>query len=533
MNVVSANVRALAAPQNLRDRVPQTLWVSLRYFNVYRLALSALFLISASSWADFLRFGENRPQLFFVVSLIYLSCALLFQYPLHRLKRYFDLQLISHVVVDISAIVLLSHASGGYRSGVELMLLISLAAAALVSYGRLILAFTALASIAVLLEQFAWVLLYEHSTQSFLQPGLLSIGFFATAIIGNQLAQRVIANELIARERGEALAKQVKVNELVIRDLQDGVLVVDADCAIVQHNPQAGVLMAASELPGNYLGRYSTELAHALRKWRAGEVDARVTFTIKGRKIQARFVQAGVSGGLTVIYLEDESEIEGRARQVKLAALGRLTANVAHEIRNPLSAIVHAADLMEEENRAPARSRLTRIIRDNAGRLDRMVTDILELNRRDRTQREPLELRGFLAHCVREIAENEGISFDGIVLQFECDATVSFDRVHLNQVLWNLVRNAWRHSYQQPGSVRLTLLRNEHRLELHVTDDGEGVPAHLQSHLFEPFFTTFSVGTGLGLYIARELCSANDASLDYVTGGQGADFRISWQNVPV
>ena len=532
MSVLASDLRMPAAPQSLRDSVPQTLWVSLRYFNIYRLALAGLFVISASSWADFLRFGEDRPKLFLVVSLVYLTCALLFQYPLHKYKRRFDLQLILHVAVDILAIVLLSHASGGFRSGLELMLLISLAAAALVSYGRLILAFAAFASIAVLLEQSVWVLLYEHSTQSFVQPGLLSIGFFATAIIGNQLAQRVIANELIAKERGEALAKQIKVNELVIRDLQDGVLVVDADCAIVQHNPQAGVLMDASELPGNYLGRYSIELARALRKWRVGEADARVTFTIKAKKIQARFVQAGVSG-LTVVYLEDESEIEGRARQVKLAALGRLTANVAHEIRNPLSAIVHAADLMDEENRAPARQRLSRIIRDNAARLDRMVKDILELNRRDRAQREELDMRGFLEHCLSEIAENEGIPADGVALQLESDARVPFDRVHFNQVLWNLVRNAWRHSHQQPGSVRVSLVRDGHRLELHVKDDGEGVPMHLQSHLFEPFFTTYSVGTGLGLYIARELCSANDASLDYVAGEQGADFRISWQNVPV
>ena len=325
------------------------------------------------------------------------------------------------------------------------------------------------------------------------------------------------------------MARQIKVNELVIRDLEDGVLVVDAEGLVTQFNPQAGVLMGSGEMAGSYLGRYSTALAQALRKWRQEGKPEDFSFAAEGRQIRARFVDAGASGGnVTVIYLEDESRIEDRARQVKLAALGRLTANIAHEIRNPLSAIVHAGDLMEEENRAPARARLTRIIRDNAARLDRMVQDVLELNRRDRIQREQLDLRVFLEHCVREIADNEDIPQEEIALDLGVEATVEFDRVHLHQILWNLLRNAWRHSHRKTGSVRLKLLRQADRLELHVVDDGEGVPVELQAQLFEPFFTTYSVGTGLGLYIARELCSANDAVLDYVSGEGGADFRISW-----
>jgi two-component system sensor histidine kinase PilS (NtrC family) len=248
--------------------------------------------------------------------------------------------------------------------------------------------------------------------------------------------------------------------------------------------------------------------------------------------VRARFVEAGVAGdSFTVIYLEDISKLEDQARQLKLAALGRLTANIAHEIRNPLAAITHAAELMQEENRQPARERLTRIIRDNSARLDRMVKDVLELNRRDRVQAESIPVGPFVAAFLEEFVHNEQLERSGFALDREGEGVVEFDRVHLHQVLWNLVRNAWRHSRKRSASVRLRLQRQGTRLELHVVDDGPGVPKDLQSQLFEPFFTTYSAGTGLGLYIARELCAANGAALDYVDRSAGADFRITWLGV--
>ena len=251
-----------------------------------------------------------------------------------------------------------------------------------------------------------------------------------------------------------------------------------------------------------------------------------------GQQLRARFVEAGVAGdSFTVIYLEDISKLEDQARQLKLAALGRLTANIAHEIRNPLAAITHAAELMQEENRQPARERLTRIIRDNSARLDRMVKDVLELNRRDRVQAEPILIGPFLAAFLEEFVQNEQLDRSAFALERDGDGVVEFDRVHLHQVLWNLARNAWRHSRKRSGSVRLRLQRQGNRLELRVIDDGPGVAKDLQSQLFEPFFTTYSGGTGLGLYIARELCAANGAALDYVGRSSGADFRITWLGV--
>ncbi|HSD43565.1 MAG TPA: ATP-binding protein [Burkholderiales bacterium] len=524
---------ALSAGPALRTPdVTDSFWVSLRYFNAYRLAVAVLLLVLVIAYGDALALGQR--DLFGVVGLAYLLAAVVFHVVIRRVPRHFETQLTAHVCTDIVAIVLLMYASGGFRTGLAVMLLISLAAASLVSRGRLLLFYAALASVALLLEQTVWVVRGVHGVAEYLPAGLLCIGYFATALITNRLAQRVITNERVARQRGIDLANQLRVNQLVIQDVQDGVLVVDSNGLVRQHNPVVDRLLGRSAPELDQIDAYSHELARALREWREGRARASAMFRFSdsGILVRARFVDAGVVGdSFAVIYLEDISKLEDQARQMKLAALGRLTANIAHEIRNPLAAMIHAAELMLEENRAPARERLTRIIRDNAKRLDRMVKDVLELNRRDRVQPDPVRLGAFVETFLEEFAQNEQIDRSGFALAVEGDGIVDFDRVHLNQILWNLARNAWRHSRKVTGSVRMRIHRQGNRMELHVSDDGPGVAKDLQGQLFEPFFTTYSAGTGLGLYIARELCAANGATLEYVDRPAGADFRITWLGI--
>jgi two-component system sensor histidine kinase PilS (NtrC family) len=526
------SVIASATVVGERDRVTDSFWASLRYFNAYRLAVASLFLVSTLAYPDGLNLGSYDLGLFRGVAAAYLALAIAFRVSMKRAPRSFEAHLTAHVCADIAATTLLMYASGGFRSGLAVMLLVSLAAASLMSRGRLLLFYAALASIAILLEQTWWTLRADQPVADFLPPGLLSLGYFATALIASQLAKRVIMNEQVARQRGVDLANQLRINQLVIRDVDDGVMVVDAAGLVRQHNPRVDALLGRPAPGLAPVDAYSPELAGALADWREGRARAGAFLLPEsGRRVRPRFVRpAGAEGdSFTVIYLEDLSKLEDQARQMKLAALGRLTANIAHEIRNPLAAITHAAELMLEENRAPARERLTRIIRDNAKRLDRMVRDVLELNRRDRVQPEPIRLGGALAAFLDEFAYNERLDRAGFVLELESDETVEFDRVHLQQILWNLVRNAWRHSQKRAGSVRVRLQRQGSRLELHVVDDGPGVAKELQGQLFEPFFTTFSGGTGLGLYIARELAAANGAVLEYVDRPEGADFRIAWQ----
>lgn len=514
------------------EKRPDSFWVSLGYFNIYRLLVAGMFLLAVLVYDDTLSFGTYSLSRFTYVSIGYLVLATVFQVLLRRYRFYFDLQLSFHVVTDIVATVLLMNASSGMRSGLGVMLLISLAAAALVSRRKLMLFYAALASIAVLLEQGFWVLVYDQTTAGFVQPGLLSIGYFATALITNQLARRVITNERVARQRGTDLANQLRINQLVIQDVQDGVLVVDNNGLVRQFNPQVTVLLGGATVELAQVEDYSRELAEHLLDWRRGGASSTSLRPVgSGKVVRARFVEAGIEGGsFTLIFLDDMSRMQEQAQQMKLAALGRLTANIAHEIRNPLSAITHASDLLQEEPRAEGQSRLTSIIRDNAQRLDRMVRDVLELSRRDRVQPETLRLKPFLEAFVEDFAIREDMPRESFILEIEDDASVEMDRVHLHQVVWNLLRNAARHSSKSPGSVRLQASRQSNRVELIVVDDGAGISRELQSQLFEPFFTTYSGGTGLGLYIARELCAANGATLDYIDRGAGAHFRIQWQS---
>jgi two-component system sensor histidine kinase PilS (NtrC family) len=529
--VSSTATQGLWPPQE--SAVDESFWVSLKYFNFYRMAVAAIFLASALIFGDALSLGNHDSVAFVYASIVYLALAVAFHIALRRVPKYFNLQLTVHVSADILAVTVLMYASSGIRSGLGVMLLISLAAAALVSRGRLMLFYAALASIAMLLEQSYWVLVEDSSTANFLQPGLLSIGYFATALITNQLARRVILNERLAKQRGVDLADQLRINRLIVRDVQDGVLVVDANGLVRLHNPRVSELLGRVLPEGSRVEAFSEELAQRLAAWRAGRGGgiANMQFADSGRLVRARFVSAGAAGdAAALVFLEDLSKLQEQAQQLKLAALGRLTASIAHEIRNPLSAITHAGDLLYEENRGPQKERMVQIIRDNARRLERMVHDVLELSRRDRVRPEPIRVRQYLLTFIEEFARNEGqIPGESFAVEAGNDVTVEFDRAHLNQVLWNLLHNAWRHCRKLAGSVRIAASRKANRVELHVIDDGEGVPKALQAQLFEPFFTTFASGTGLGLYIARELCAANGATLDYQDRGAGADFRILWQ----
>ena len=340
------------------------------------------------------------------------------------------------------------------------------------------------------------------------------------------------------RQRSIDLSNQLRINQLVIQDMQDAVLVVDGNGLVRQHNPQVSTLLGWQAPELDQLEKYSPEIAVLLERWRSQRDVATHTLLMpgSGKQVRARFVEAGTEGGhISLVFLEDLSRLQEQAQQLKLAALGRLTANIAHEIRNPLSAISHASELLLEDSGGSPQERLLHIIQDNAKRLDRMVRDVLELSRRDRVRPETIRLADFLPAFIDEFAQNEKIPVASFVLEVHAASEIAFDRVHLQQVLWNLLRNAWRHSSQREGSVRVDVGRQAHRVELHVIDDGEGVPRHLRQQLFEPFFTTYSGGIGLGLYIAREMCAANGAILEYVelpAESGGADFRVLCGGMP-
>jgi two-component system sensor histidine kinase PilS (NtrC family) len=515
------------------ERTPDSFWTSLRYFNVYRMAVATLFLGATLFYGDALNLGYYRLGFFRGVCAVYLALALVFHSLLRNLRDLFNLQLSAHIMLDIVAITLLMYASGGLRSGLGVMLPIALTGAALVAPRRLSLLYAALAAIALLLEQSYWVLKFDSPGADYLQPALLAVGGFAGAGVVGWLAQRLAANESLARERGRALETQLRVNQLVIADMQDGVLVLDRDGRIAQFNPRAQRLLGAGALQGAELARLLPGFGEHWRAWNEGDARAApFDLDMRGRGLRLRLAETGAAEQLAVLFIEDTTRSREEAQQLKLAALGRLTANIAHEIRNPLSAISHAAELLDEEHRSADRERLTRIIHDNTKRLERLVSDVLQLNRRDRTTANRVALDTWLPGFVADFCANESVPPERIALEIARPATVAFDREHLHQVLWNLLRNGVRHARSEPGSVRVAVSAYADQVELNVIDNGPGVAREILGQLFEPFFTTESKGTGLGLYLARELCPPNRAALEYVDDMQGAHFRVTCREVP-
>jgi two-component system sensor histidine kinase PilS (NtrC family) len=512
-----------------RSEIPESFWISLRYFSFYRIAIAAVFFGASLYYEDTLVFGAHNLKMFRSVAFAYMTAGLVLHVVLRNMRDLFNLQLTLQVCLDVLAIALLMNASGGMKSGLGVMLFVTLTGSALVAPRRLTILYAALASIALLIEQTFWVLVFDVPTASYVQPGLMSIGFFATAGVTGFLAQRVGANEELARQRGRELANQMRVNQLVIEDMHDGVIVLDRAGRVLQHNPRALQMIGRETLRGTELAALVPGFGDRWRAWQPnGEQGGGATLDVElnGRDVRLRMIETGTDEDLAVIFVEDVTRSREQAQQLKLAALGRLTANIAHEIRNPLSAISHATELLAEESRAEGRERLYRIVHDNTRRLERLVADVLQLNRRDRSAPERIQVGPWLMGFVEDFAVNESVRPELFALELSRDALIEFDREHLRQVMWNLLRNAVRHARGESRCVRVTLRVLARQVELNVIDDGPGVAAAHQGQLFEPFFTTDSKGTGLGLYLARELCSANRAVLEYVDDVAGAHFRV-------
>jgi len=536
---VSSAVERLGLPPG-RPQVPfivaadDTTWRTLAVFCLYRIVL-ALFVGMAFIYLNkFFNLGVVKPSAVLPTVIAYTVAAIVLLVPARLREPNLTIQVTAGVIVDVVAIVMLMYASGGVRSGLGVILLVSLAAAGLITRGRLVYFHAAVAALAVLLEQTFQTWRFDSGPQDFVQAGLTSAAFFATAGLASTLARYARTSEQIAEERKVDLANLSQINELVIRDMQDGILVVDTNGGIRQHNPRATQLLGP--LPGGrwpQLSDYSPQIAGLLESWRQGAempyMQLRAPRT--ARELQVHFVAIGGGNPApTVIFIEDVGRMRQQAQQMKLVALGRLTASIAHEIRNPLSSIGHAAELLEEDaSMGGEERRLVAIINANVSRLDRIVQEVLYLNRRDRAQPEAIEPTSYLGHFAKEFCAAEKVPGDGIDVQVRTTQRIVFDRQHLDQVLWNLARNAWRHCLRRPGSVRVVVwpAPAPGKLLIDVHDDGPGVSAEAQAHLFEPFFTTVPQGTGLGLYIARELCEGNGARIEYIENPSGGQFRVT------
>lgn len=507
---------------------------AIRIINIFRFILSLVFIsfyfyVEKSNWLD----SENAP-LFFSVSLAYglFSFTLIAITPFKSkaLTYFHPLQ----IVIDIIFVILMMYAAGGIQSGLGLLLIITIVTASLVSNGRLSLFYAAVATIGLLLEQSYQITKWGLSASSYSQPVMLSLGCFATAWLAYSLAKRMQQSEALASARGVDLENLEQVNALITQEMQDGVIVVDQNANIRHHNTQANTLLSLTKNSHQplQLDESTPEIARAFSDWVNSEnAMTNSIISINNRELKLRFEPINHDNRQlgAVIFIQDWSQIQSVAQQAKLAALGRLTANIAHEIRNPLSAISHANQLLqEEENITAPNMRMLQIIADNIGRIDQIIKDVLELNRRDRTHQENIALNPFLTDFYHQFCAVEKVPASNFKLTlFTQEQTITFDQRHLTQILWNVCKNGWEHSRKQEHSLNLRCVEvGNAGLNLEISDDGDGVAEQNRSKLFEPFYTTKATGNGLGLYISRELAEANGAFLRHHALDHGSAFIL-------
>ncbi len=520
-------------PTYTPENLPLDFWRSLRYYNFYRLLLATLFVLLGGVFGNKLSLNSDQLPLFFSAAIIYFASVVL-SFVFLRLDHHrFTLQLSWQVGGDIIVVSFLAYLNGGIQSNIGLLLLVSLAAAGLVSRGRMTLFFAALASLAALLVHTFGVLYGSADANNFVQVGVLCMTYFAVAWMAQSLAKYAVDSQQLAARRGLDLVSLSEASRLVMRDMQDGVLVIDARGLIVQVNPNAVRMLQRNASSGELLSDVFPLLFGQYALWKfSGHVSSDTLQLDGGMQVRLRLVAVEREAEHSaVIFLEDMQRVQAQAQQIKLAALGRLTANIAHEVRNPLSAISYATELLQEDDLNAAQQRLLQIVLDNTQRINQIVSEVMQLNRRDRAKRETIVLADFLAHLIEEFNQAEHLAVGVLALEIRAPMSVQFDRGQLRQVLWNLLRNGLRHGCAQPASL---LLRAEQRgagVCLCVEDDGAGVAVEHQAKLFEPFFTTAEQGTGLGLYIAKELCAANGAELIYAprVSQAGASFAIIFE----
>jgi len=526
----------LLSDTHLPPRSTPNGWRPLRFFSLYRIILAGLFLFLAHTGNLPAPLGTLAPELFYWVSVAYLIFALGARITLHLYPHAFTNQVYLQVLADILALTLLTHASGGLGSGLGMLLVVSIAGGSLLTDGRMAGLLAAIATLAVLAEQTYLHLNWPELPISYPQAGGLGALLFATAALAHTLGRRIHESEALAARRGLDLANMAQLTEYIIQHMRTGVLVVDPAHRIRLMNNTAWKLLgqpAERKLP------FLTALCHSLEAeltaWERGGAAGATTLQINDGVLEVipRFMSiGGTQRAGTLVFLEEASAAAQQAQQLKLASLGRLTASIAHEVRNPLGAISHAGELLHEsENLDTTEKRLTEIIREQSRRVNTIIDDVLRLGRRKQPHPEVITLDSWLERFIDRFCHSRKIPNQSIRVELTPPKLQALiDPHHLTQILDNLCRNALDHGEEAEPQVSLRGgLGPTGRPYLEVCNRGAAIPEEVAAHIFEPFYTTSAGGTGLGLYISRELAEQNRARLTYRPGRDGgACFRLSF-----
>ncbi|MCP4926834.1 MAG: ATPase [Gammaproteobacteria bacterium] len=483
--------------------------------------------------------GERYPDIFITTALIYTllawtDLAYMYRNPMNGLT-FVPVQLFA----DITGITLMMHASGGISSGIGGLLVVFIGAASLTLRSRHAYFGAAIAALAILGEQAASFALGLSTANSFIPAGVLGAIIFAIASAANPLARRLQESEALAHQRGIDLANMAQLNDYIIQHLRESIVVVDSAENIRLINPSAAKHLGVnSRQTGHGLASVSPVLHGILLGWRAatkghGKVPGSFTSADGTAQIDVHIAPLiEPQDGPVMIFLEDASLIAEKVQQTKLAALGRLSASIAHEIRNPVGALSHAGQLLEESQQTgDYERRLLDIIGTNSKRVSKIVDNVMQLSRREPTNPRSISLTEWIGEFTTEFISTLELPDNRFEVIAEHEIEVRMDPGHLHQICWNLCENALNYAepvgHEQIITINCGRLSGNRRPFLEIADRGPGIPDDLREQLFEPFATGRIGGTGLGLFISRELCECNRATLIYERrSGGGSVFRI-------
>jgi two-component system sensor histidine kinase PilS (NtrC family) len=484
--------------------------------------------------------GSRYPLLFLIITLGYSLCALVIALLL-RGERWN----VSHVawlqfVVDISCLTLAGHASGGIGSGLEGILVLFVVSSSMTMPVRSGYLAAATAALITLLEQVFSFLEGATTVADFFPAGV--IGAIMLGIVGaiRPVIRRVSESEELAHQRGIDLKNLAQLNEYIIQNLREAILVVDeTDHMRLLNQAAAEQIGIAENSSGQHLEDAAPQVHTLLKQWRADQAGLSMEIpsflsTDGSAVINAHFasLRGESRSSAVLIFLEDANLLAEKVRQTKLAALGRLSASIAHEIRNPVGALSHAAQLLGESgDRDDQDKRFIEIIQTNSGRVSEIIDNILQLSRREDAQPKRMALLDWTNNFVNEFVDTLELYEGQVSIASNDDVEVRMDPSHLHQVTWNLCENAVKYASEAAGAIAVELkygrLPNNGRPYLEISDQGPGIPDDMVDSIFEPFATGMFGGTGLGLYICRELCERNSASLRYRSRpGGGSIFQI-------
>lgn len=536
---IVANEESFLTPPTIV--VGSDLWSPLQLYSVYRLILGGIILALGLAQFTSIKLGAENSLIFSYASNSYIVLTVLGVFLTHFRKPGFTKQLYFYTIVDVTFLLIIVYINGGLNSGLGILLLLPVILPSILQPGQGSLFLSAVTVIALLgMEAFK----QQHSGSSSFEmfhTGVLSLFIMVVSWLAGSWFETASKTAELAKRRGIDLANLSHLNQSILDQLQTGIIVLDQNATIKHLNPTAWDMLGQPvDWRDQTLVAFAPELNAHLKYWLENVSPKVVSYDIKHWKtteFTMRLSQLGVRNqGVVLMYIEDTRQQREKQQDVKMASLGQLTANIAHEIRNPLGAISHAAQLLSESPMLDkADERMIQIIQSNSKRMNGTIESVLNLSRKTNPHRENIGLKLWLNGFINDFVVQSSLNKKQVSLFVDIpQAHIQFDPTHLHQVMWNLCRNAEKYAKDDVSELHIDIQGNHpahtRDIMLNIIDNGKGVPEKNIERLFEPFFTTSTKGdegTGLGLFMARELCLSNGATLEYVKlPAGGSCFRI-------